>query len=60
MRTITVRWTAVYETVIKVPDKATLTHIKDAAAGIRIDVPGSEYQTDTWEVESLEENGKKL
>jgi hypothetical protein len=50
-----VRWSAVYETVMEVPDCAEEDSqlIKDNAANIPIDVPGSEYQVDTWEVESI-------
>ena len=50
---LVVRWTACYETVITVPHDASETDIKDEAANIPIDVVGSEYQTDTWEVDSI-------
>lgn len=53
MKTVTVRWTATYETVIEVPDGATRQEIEDEAANIPIDVPGSKYQEDTWEVEKI-------
>ena len=56
-RKVVVRWEAVYETTIEVPVDAPLDSqtVKDEAAGINLDVPGSEYQTDTWEVESIKE-----
>jgi len=52
-----VRWSAVYETEIEVPSFVSPDYreAQDAAARIPIDVPGSEYQTDTWEVESIKE-----
>jgi hypothetical protein len=52
---VVVRWTAVYETVITVPIDADPygTTVKDLAAKIPIEVDGSEYQSDTWEVESI-------
>lgn len=50
---VTVRWTAVYETTINVPPDATEEQIKEEAANINITVPNSEYQLDTWEVESI-------
>jgi len=60
-RKVIVRWEAVYETTIEVPVDAPLDSqaVKDEAGGISIDVPGSEYQTDTWEVESIRELGDK-
>lgn len=48
---VIVRWTAVYETVIEVPDNATDDDVHGEAANIQIDVPGSEYQQDTFDVE---------
>jgi len=56
-RKVIVRWEAVYETVIEVPIDAPIdsTIVMDAAVGIDIDVPGSTYQSDTWEVESIKE-----
>jgi hypothetical protein len=45
-----VRWIAVYETLINVPEGEDED---DEAANILIDVPGSTYQTDTWEVEKI-------
>lgn len=48
-----IRWTATYETIIEVPDGSSELDIKDEAAGIVIAVAGSEYQTDTWEVEAI-------
>jgi hypothetical protein len=55
MKKLTVRWSAMYETEIEVPDHCdeNSQEAKDAAANIPIDVIGSEYQTDTWEVESI-------
>jgi hypothetical protein len=53
MKKFTVRWTAVYETVILVEDNASEEDIKNEAASIPIDVPGSEYQSDTWEVTQI-------
>ena len=48
---VIVRWTAVYETVLEVPENATTDDVQGEAANINLDVPGSEYQQDTWEVE---------
>lgn len=52
---VIVRWEATYETKILVPKDADLdsTAVKDAAANIDLDVPGSTYQSDTWEVQSI-------
>jgi hypothetical protein len=52
---VIVRWQAVYETKIVVPHDADLDSqsVKDEAANIDLTVNGSEYQTDTWEVESI-------
>ena len=50
---LTVRWTAVYETKIKVKDPADVQEVRDAAADIDICIPGSEYQSDTFEVEKV-------
>ena len=60
-RKVIVRWEAVYETTIEVPVDAPLDSqaVKDEAVGISIDCPGSEYQTDTWDVESIREVGDK-
>ena len=54
---VVVRWTAVYETILEVPVTAALdsTTVMDDAANINLDVMGSEYQTDTWEVESIKD-----
>jgi hypothetical protein len=54
-REVVVRWTAVYETTIEIPLDAPLDgqEVKDAAACIDVDVRGSEYQMDTWEVEKI-------
>ena len=56
-RKVIVRWEAVYETEIEVPIDAPLNSqaVKDEAANIEVDVHGSVYQTDTWEVESIKE-----
>lgn len=56
MKTFTVRWTACYETKLELPDNSTPDDIKAAAADIPIEVAGSEYQTDTWEVEKVVDN----
>lgn len=48
---VIVRWTAVYETVIEVPEDATDDDVQGEAADIKIDVPGSEYQQDTFDIE---------
>jgi hypothetical protein len=53
MKKVIVRWTATYETVMEVSDNATKNDIMDEAANITIDVPGSTYQEDTWEVEKI-------
>ena len=60
-RKVIVRWEAVYETAIEIPIDAPIdsTIVKDAAAGIDIDVPDSQYQPDTWEVEGIREFGDK-
>ena len=52
-----VRWIACYETVIEVPHWVSpdCREAQDAAARVDIDVPGSEYQQDTWEVDSIRE-----
>lgn len=52
---VIVRWQAVYETTINVPYDATEQTMMDEAANINITVPNSEYQTDTWEVDSIKE-----
>jgi len=53
MKKVIVRWSAVYETVIEVPEDATEEQIEDMSGDIKIDVPGSEYQSDTWQVERI-------
>jgi hypothetical protein len=45
-----VRWSAVYETEVEVADGED---VRDVAANIDINVPGSEYQLDTWDVEKI-------
>lgn len=50
MKKVIVQWAAIYETVIEVPENATEHEIEELAADIKIDVAGSEYQQDTWEV----------
>ena len=52
---VIVRWQAVYETKLVVPLDASLDSatIREEAANINLDCPGSTYQTDTWEVESI-------
>lgn len=45
-----VRWTATYETII---DVAEGENENDVAADIVIDVKGSAYQTDTWDVDEI-------
>lgn len=50
---VIVRWQAVYETAIVVPPDATEQQMQDEAANINITCPGSEYQSDTWEVEKI-------
>lgn len=47
-----VRWTATYETLVDVPEGADEREI---AASIPINVPGSVYQSDTWDVEGIHE-----
>ena len=49
------RWTAVYETLIEVPDGASEQEVMDEAVNIELDCKGSLYQSDTWEVESIED-----
>lgn len=48
-----VRWTAVYETLIEVPDGASEQEVMDEAANIELDCKGSLYQSDTWEVDKI-------
>ena len=52
---VVIRWTATYETTVRVHEDTDLdsVEVKDMAADINIDVDGSEYQTDTWEVEKI-------
>jgi hypothetical protein len=52
---VVVRWTATYETTINVPVEAELDSqtVKDEAANIDIEVKGSTYQSDTWNVDSI-------
>ena len=50
-----VRWTATYETVVELPDGASETDVKDEAANIPLYLEGSEYQTDSWDVESIKD-----
>lgn len=54
---VLVRWTAVYETVIEIPQWASVDHREahDAATRIPIEVKGSEVQVDTWQVESIKD-----
>lgn len=47
-----IRWQATYETVVEADSPAGA---KDEAGDIDIDVRGSRYVEDTWEVLSLEE-----
>ena len=47
-----VRWNAVYETEVEAPNAE---EAEEMAADICIDVKGSEYQQDTWEVEKITE-----
>jgi hypothetical protein len=42
-----VKWTASYETVIEAD---SLEEARDGAASIEVDVPGSRYVEDSWEV----------
>ncbi len=49
-----VTWSAEYETVMELPDDASSTDVKDAAASIDIEVPGSTYLVDSWEVTRIE------
>ena len=47
-----IRWQATYETVIEAEN---LKEARDGAGDVDIDVQGSRYIEDTWEVLSLEE-----
>jgi hypothetical protein len=47
-----IRWTATYETLVEIPEGADEQEI---AASIPLTVPGSLYQSDTWEVEGIYE-----
>jgi hypothetical protein len=42
-----VKWTAVYETEIEAP---TLDEARDEASSVSVDIPGSKYVEDSWEV----------
>lgn len=54
LKKVVVRWTAVYETTLTVDAAMSTEEIESGpAADIEIEVPGSEYQSDTWEVESI-------
>lgn len=56
LKTVVVRWTAVYETKLVVDADLSDDAIeRGPAADIDINVPDSEYQSDTWEVESITE-----
>ncbi len=59
-----VTWSATYETVVELPDGSSERDFQDAAASIDLDVPGSTYQQDSWDVESIRdweaEGGKVL
>lgn len=46
----TVRWTASYETEV---EASTLDEARDEAASIQVDVLGSKYVEDSWEVLKL-------
>jgi hypothetical protein len=48
-----VRWTATYETVLLLPDNATDQDVQDAVADIPVDVDGSEYVDNSWDVKSI-------
>ena len=52
---VVIRWTATYETTVRVHEDTDLdsVEVKEIAASVNIDVDGSEYQTDTWEVEKI-------
>jgi len=54
MKKVLITWSAVYETVIEVDDNATIKEIEEKAASISIDVPGSEYMQDTWEISKIQ------
>jgi len=45
-----VKWTASYVTEVEAPD---VEAAKNEACQIEIDVPGSKYVEDSWEVQSL-------
>ncbi len=49
-----VTWTAEYETILNLPDGSSDEDVKGAAADIPIDVPGSTYMPDSWEVKRIE------
>jgi hypothetical protein len=55
MKEVTVRWSAFYETKIQIKEGMSEAEEEHAiaryAANIDIEVEGSEYQEDTWEVE---------
>jgi hypothetical protein len=50
-----VKWTATYETIIEAQD---LDKAREAAADIDLDVKGSRYLEDSWEVLSMEPTGR--
>ncbi len=54
LKKVVVRWVGVYETTLMVDAAMSEDEIRRGpAADIEIEVPGSEYQRDTWEVESI-------
>lgn len=44
------RWMATYETEIEAPDENSA---RDEASSVEVDVPGSRYIDDSWEVVSM-------
>ena len=54
LKKVVVRWVSVYETTLMVDAAMSEDEIRHGpAADIEIDVPGSEYQRDTWEVDAI-------
>lgn len=49
-----VKWTATYETIIEAQDSA---QAREVAADIDLDIRGSLYAEDSWEVLSMEPAG---
>lgn len=59
MKNVIVRWTAVYETTIKMANDADIDDMHKAAAEINTDVKGAVEQPHTFEIEYVREATNK-